>query len=137
MGYVESSPAVANGVVYVGAVGYILYALDANTGALLWRDFLPSDPDPSTYYFRSSPVVADGRLYVGSCMDYDYTMHAYALDPLLEGRLFSQEADARALPPNSAELIPDCRLAPQKAAQQGEPPMDGETDPADEAEPDS
>jgi outer membrane protein assembly factor BamB len=33
---IESSPAVANGVVYVGSVDHNVYALNASTGALLW-----------------------------------------------------------------------------------------------------
>ena len=34
--YVASSPAVANGVVYVGSWDGNLYVLNASTGALLW-----------------------------------------------------------------------------------------------------
>src|SRR5580693_8245579 len=34
--YVESSPAVANGVAYVGSDDYSVYALSASTGAKLW-----------------------------------------------------------------------------------------------------
>jgi glucose dehydrogenase len=35
-GKVYSSPAVANGVVYVGSIDGNVYALNASTGALLW-----------------------------------------------------------------------------------------------------
>ena len=35
-GQVASSPAVANGVVYVGSFDGNVYALNASTGALLW-----------------------------------------------------------------------------------------------------
>ena len=35
-GRIDSSPAVAYGVVYVGSYDYNLYALDAGTGAKLW-----------------------------------------------------------------------------------------------------
>jgi len=34
--YVNSSPAVANGVVYVGSINDNVYALNAATGAKLW-----------------------------------------------------------------------------------------------------
>ena len=34
--YVESSPAVVNGVVYVGSWDHNVYALNASTGAKLW-----------------------------------------------------------------------------------------------------
>jgi outer membrane protein assembly factor BamB len=53
---VESSPAVANGVVYVG--GKKVYALDAATGALLW-----SHGDGYNY---GDSAVANGVLYIGS-----------------------------------------------------------------------
>ena len=52
----RSSPAVSNGVVYVGAHRY-LSALDANSGGLLWSYQTGWD---------SSPVVSGGVVYVGS-----------------------------------------------------------------------
>ena len=53
-----SSPAVANGVVYVGSHDKSVYALNASTGALLWS---------SAYggAIASSPAVANGLVYVG------------------------------------------------------------------------
>jgi eukaryotic-like serine/threonine-protein kinase len=56
---VASSPAVANGVVYVEADDGNLYALDAGTGALLWQY-----ATGGTLY--ASPAVANGTVYVGS-----------------------------------------------------------------------
>jgi outer membrane protein assembly factor BamB len=56
---VESSPAVANGVVYVGADDKNLYALDATTGAMLTYRTTFGIVD-------SSPAVANGVVYVGS-----------------------------------------------------------------------
>ena len=53
----RSSPAVANGVVYVGSGDHNVYALNANTGALLWSF--------ATGRYGSSPAVADGAVYVG------------------------------------------------------------------------
>ena len=54
-----SSPAVANGVVYVGSADGTLYALNASTGARLWG-----------YSARgqliSSPAVANGVVYIGT-----------------------------------------------------------------------
>jgi outer membrane protein assembly factor BamB len=65
---VHSSPAVANGVVYVGSgdtgaythhrYGNV-YALDAKTGAKLWSYTTPN-------LVTSSPAVANGVVYVGS-----------------------------------------------------------------------
>jgi outer membrane protein assembly factor BamB len=57
--YVHSSPAVANGVVYVGESWLHIYALDAATGAKLWS-YDTGD------FVESSPAVADGAVYVGS-----------------------------------------------------------------------
>jgi outer membrane protein assembly factor BamB len=55
---VNSSPAVADGKVYVGSQNK-LYALNATTGALIWSY-------EAGNWVRSSPAVAEGILYVGS-----------------------------------------------------------------------
>jgi outer membrane protein assembly factor BamB len=57
---IRSSPAVANGVVYVGSLDNNLYAFDAATGTKLW-----SAPAGS-WINTSSPAVANGVVYVGS-----------------------------------------------------------------------
>jgi outer membrane protein assembly factor BamB len=62
-----SSPAVANGVVYVGGNGGV-YALDASTGALLWDHLAGST-------IATGPAVANGTVYVGSL-----DRHLYAFD---------------------------------------------------------
>jgi len=56
---VPSSPAVANGVVYVGSYDGNIYALNATTGANVWN----YTTGASVY---SSPSVANGVVYVGS-----------------------------------------------------------------------
>jgi PGF-CTERM protein len=56
---VYSSPAVANGVVYVGSEDNNTYALNATTGAKLWNYTTGSG-------VFSSPAVANGTVYVGS-----------------------------------------------------------------------
>lgn len=58
-GEVYSSPAIANGVLYVASKDGILYALDAATGAERWRFEI------SEYVTRSSPAVVDGTVFVG------------------------------------------------------------------------
>jgi outer membrane protein assembly factor BamB len=65
-GYVDSSPAVANGVVYVGSYDNNLYALNATTGAKLWNYTTGGS-------VQSSPAVANGVVYVGS---YDNNLYA-------------------------------------------------------------
>ena len=61
---VVSSPAVANGVVYIGSEDFNVYALNARTGAKLWSY--------TSYYVNSSPAVANGMMYVGSTDDNVY-----------------------------------------------------------------
>jgi outer membrane protein assembly factor BamB len=62
----DSPAAVANGVVYVGAGDDNLYALNANTGALMWL-FTTDGPISST------PAVANGVIYVAS---QDHSVYA-------------------------------------------------------------
>jgi outer membrane protein assembly factor BamB len=55
--FVITSPAVVNGVVYIGSQDGNLYALDASNGLQLW-----SAPVGASF---SSPAVANGVVYVG------------------------------------------------------------------------
>ena len=64
-----SSPAVANGVVYVGSDDGKLYALDAVTGALKWSYFTRRG------LIQSSPAVANGVVYIGSTDHNVYAFH--------------------------------------------------------------
>jgi eukaryotic-like serine/threonine-protein kinase len=61
-----SSPAVSNGIVYVGSASSNFYALDAKTGVEKWRNEL-------MFRVRSSPAVVDGTVYFG---DWNGTVHA-------------------------------------------------------------
>jgi outer membrane protein assembly factor BamB len=54
-----SSPAVANGMVYVGSFDRNVYALNASTGALRWKH-------TTLDQVQSSPAVANGVVYIGS-----------------------------------------------------------------------
>jgi len=67
--FVDSSPAVADGKVYVGSSDDKVYCLDAATGSLMWSY-------PTGYWVRSSPAVADGKVYVGSSDDKVYCLDA-------------------------------------------------------------
>ena len=73
---VNSSPAVVNGVVYIGSNDGKVYALKAKTGALLWSYTTGG-------YVQSSPAVANGVVYVGS---FDHNV--YALDASSGERLW-------------------------------------------------
>ncbi len=66
-GRVDSSPAVVNGIVYVGSNDGKLYALDGASGALVWAATTGG-------VVESSPSVSNGIVYVGSD---DGRMHAY------------------------------------------------------------
>src|SRR5437868_1309264 len=57
-GFIDGSPAVVNGTVYVG-YGPILYAVNATTGVLLWTYQTVDNID-------GSPAVANGIVYVSS-----------------------------------------------------------------------
>jgi hypothetical protein len=56
---VSSSPAVADGKVYVGSADDNVYCLDADTGGYIWSYTTGDNVNPS-------PAVADGKVYVGS-----------------------------------------------------------------------
>jgi outer membrane protein assembly factor BamB len=56
--YVESSPAIVNGVVYTADKGGSLYALNASNGAQIWTNRLGDS-------IFSSPAVLEGVVYVG------------------------------------------------------------------------
>jgi outer membrane protein assembly factor BamB len=69
IGAAISSPAVANGVVYVGTDTQRIYALSAATGGVLWAARTGG-------LVRSSPAVVNGVVYVGS---FDGKVYAYDL----------------------------------------------------------
>jgi outer membrane protein assembly factor BamB len=96
---VESSPAVANGIVYFGSGINWVWALDAASGALLWQA-------KTNNSVNSSPAVANGMLYVGS---RDHNVYAYALNA---GANAAYRRDTR--PPSFATLHPDYRLKPAR-----------------------
>ena len=80
-GPVYSSPAVANGVVYVGS-GDDLYALNASTGALLWSYTTGGG-------VFSSPAVANGVVYVGSNDPNFFAVNFFALNASTGAELWS------------------------------------------------
>jgi serine/threonine-protein kinase len=67
---VSGSPAVANGVVYVGSYDQNVYALNAKTGSKLWSYATGN-------LVESSPAVANGMVFVGSD---DHTVYAFGLN---------------------------------------------------------
>ncbi len=55
----KSSPAVVNGIVYVGSLDANMYALDANTGNIIWN-YTTGGP------ILSSPAIDGGGVYFTS-----------------------------------------------------------------------
>ena len=87
------SPAISNGVVFVGSADSFLYAIDRETGQQKWKFAMAYErrfqakhlhgsepkeqtiPDPWDFYM-SSPVVADGHVYFGSGDQNVYALNA-------------------------------------------------------------
>jgi eukaryotic-like serine/threonine-protein kinase len=75
----ECSPAVANGVAYVGSGTGLVLALNARTGAKVWSFNAPIACDPGcdgAEAIGSSPVVAKGIVYVTSDEGVVYALDA-------------------------------------------------------------
>ena len=54
----DSSPVVANGIVYIGSANYNFYALNTMTGAVVWTN--------TSNYDIQSTAVANGTVYFTS-----------------------------------------------------------------------
>ncbi|SRR6266487_762404 len=65
---VDSSPAIVDGVIYIGSYDHAMKALDAASGQLLWSHQLATPPPNSLPedIDHSSPAVANGLVYVGT-----------------------------------------------------------------------
>jgi outer membrane protein assembly factor BamB len=74
-GFVFSSPAVVNGIVFVGSYDNSTYALNAVTGTLVWKY-------PTRGGVVSSPAVAGGVVYVGSVDHNVYALNATTGTPM-------------------------------------------------------
>ncbi len=66
---VRSTPAVANGVLYVGVYDNNLYALEAKSGKFLWKY-------PTEGGIGSSPCIFQGKVFVGSQDQLLYALNA-------------------------------------------------------------
>ena len=71
---VSSSPSVVDGTVYIGSLDRNLYALDATTGAFLWK----YDPGERNDYVSSSPAVSNGVAYIGGLKYKIHAVDAYS-----------------------------------------------------------
>ena len=68
-GPVDSSPAVVDGVVYIGSDDGNVYALNATNGTKIWN----YTTDGTVY---SCPAVVGGVVYIGSYDDNVYALNA-------------------------------------------------------------
>jgi outer membrane protein assembly factor BamB len=79
-GQVGATPAVVNGVIYVGA-GQLISALNAETGAILWTQTISANVE-------GTPVVVDGIIYVAA---EDFNL--YALNAVTGALLWTYATD--------------------------------------------
>ncbi len=68
-GLILSSPAIANGLAYVGSTDGNLYAVDLNSGAMKWKF-------ETKARVVSSPAVAGGLIYFSSYDGWFYAVDA-------------------------------------------------------------
>ncbi len=76
--FTYSAPTLANGILYEGWDDGLLYAINAQTGATLWK--------VSTYLLYASPAFANDILYMTA------DTHLYALDPKTGNTLWAVNA---------------------------------------------
>lgn len=72
---ISSSPAVVNGVVYFGSLDSSLYAVNEQSGKLVWRYYEPGSSNGRGPGIVSSPAVVNGVVYFGA-----YDSELIALD---------------------------------------------------------
>ena len=108
IGATQSSPAIANGKLYIGSSDARVYCLNGATGAYIWS-YQTGD------YVVSSAAIADGKVYVGSydntvyCLDaegngdgttsmiWSYTTgyHVYSSPAVADGRVYVGSKDGK------------------------------------------
>jgi len=84
-GAVWSSPAVSNGIVYIGSSDHNVYALNATTGAKIWN-YTTGDQ------VGASPAIANGVVYIGS-----WSNNVSALDARTGVMMWSYTTETRPL----------------------------------------
>jgi outer membrane protein assembly factor BamB len=86
---VTSSAAVQNGVVYIGGGDDYWYALDANTGTVLWKLYIGDSTANGGNYNWSSPLIYGGYAYIG--------VASFGDCPLVQGKLLKVDLNSRAV----------------------------------------
>ena len=70
LGAIHSSPAIVDGVAYVGSDDLYLYAVDIDTGQQLWRFLARPDVFQSAGPVQSSPVIAGDLVFFGTIANH-------------------------------------------------------------------
>ncbi len=76
---ITSAAAVVNGVIYVGGGDAYWYALNATTGAILWKVYTGDNSQAGAHYNWSSPLIVGNYAYIGIASNCD--------NPLVQGQL--------------------------------------------------
>ncbi|MGO8957337.1 MAG: PQQ-binding-like beta-propeller repeat protein, partial [Streptosporangiaceae bacterium] len=76
---ITSAAAIVNGVLYVGGGDSYWYALDATTGAILWKVYTGDNSQTGAHYNWSSPLIVGNYAYIGIASNCD--------NPLVQGQL--------------------------------------------------
>jgi outer membrane protein assembly factor BamB len=95
---VTSSATVQGGVVYVGGGDSFWYALDANSGAILWKVFTGDNSVAGAHYNWSSPLIYNGFAYIGVASNCD--------NPLVQGQLLQVNLTTHTVT-NTANFVPN------------------------------
>ena len=95
---ITSAAAVQGGVVYVGGGDAFWYALDAATGAVLWKVFTGDNSQTGAHYNWSSPLIVNGAAYIGIASNCD--------NPLVQGQLLKVDLTTHAVVA-TAKFVPD------------------------------
>ncbi|HEY4037118.1 MAG TPA: PQQ-binding-like beta-propeller repeat protein [Ktedonobacteraceae bacterium] len=98
---VTSSAAVQNNVLYVGGGDSYWYALNAKTGAILWKVFTGDNSATGGHYNWSSPLLYNGYAYIGVASEGDC--------PLVQGQLLQVSLSTHQIT-NHFNMVPDGQI---------------------------
>lgn len=94
---VTSSATVQSGILYAGGGDSYWYALDASTGAVLWRVYTGDNSATGGHYNWSSPLIYNGYAYIGIASNCD--------DPLVQGQLLQVDLSTHNIV-NTLDTVP-------------------------------
>jgi outer membrane protein assembly factor BamB len=95
---ITSSATIQDGVLYVGGGDTYWYALDAKTGAILWKVFTGDNSADGGHYNWSSPLLYNGYAYIGIASEGDC--------PLVQGQLLQVDLNTHEVT-HTFNLVPD------------------------------